>query len=70
MSRKQKKYIHEGGYVAEVEIELQDSNTGWTPTMSLDDAYKLDDVRESLHQGDVVTASKNSIVYEMKRVAF
>ncbi|MBN4063642.1 hypothetical protein JYT79_02560 [Cardiobacterium sp. AH-315-I02] len=67
--RKQIKYIHEGRYVAEVEIELQDADVGWSPTMSLDDAYKLDDVRTSLKQGDVETASKQSIVYEMKRVA-
>lgn len=69
MMRKQTKYIHEGHYVAEVEIELQDSDEGWSPTMSQDDAYKLDDVRASLKQGDVKTASRQSIVYEMKRVA-
>ncbi len=31
-----------------VEIELIDSDTGWSTTMSLDDAYQLDDVREVL----------------------
>jgi len=69
MARKQIKYIHEGHYVAEVEIELIDSDAGWSPTMSLDDAYQLDDVREALKQGDLVTAAKNATVYEMKRIA-
>lgn len=67
--RKQIKYIHEGRYVAEVEVELEDADSGWSPTMSLDDAYKLDDVRSSLKQGDVATAARQSVVYEMKRVA-
>jgi hypothetical protein len=67
--RKQIKYLHEGGYVAEVEIELTDSDTGWSPTMSLDTAYKLDDVREALRQGDLSTAAKYAIIYEMKKVA-
>ena len=69
MSRKQVKYIHEGRYVAEVVVELQDSDTGWSPTISLEDAYHLDDVREALRQGDLATAAKFSTVYEMKRVA-
>jgi len=55
--------------VAEVEVELQDTDSGWSPTMSLDDAYKLDDVRISLRQGDVATAARQSVVYEIKRVA-
>jgi len=38
--RKQTKFIHEGRYVAEVEIELQDADAGWSPTMSLNDAYR------------------------------
>ena len=60
--RKQIKYIHEGHYVAEVEVELQDADSGWSPTMSLDDAYKLDDVRAYLKQGDVATAARQSVV--------
>ena len=69
MARKQIKYIHEGQYVAEVEIELVDSDIGWSPTMSLEGAYHLDDVREALKQGDLATAAKNATVYEMKRIA-
>lgn len=67
--RKQTKYLHEGAYVAEVEIELTDSDTSWSPTMSLETAYKLDDVREALRHGDLSTAAKYAIIYEMKKVA-
>ncbi len=67
--RKQTKYLHEGAYVAEVEIELTDSDTGWSPTMSLETAYKLDDIREALSHGDLATAAKYATIYEMKKVA-
>ena len=69
MSRKLIKYIHEGHYVAEVEIELVDTDTGWSPTMSLEDAYTLDDVRQALRDGDFETAAKHSTIYEMKPLA-
>ena len=67
--RKQTKYLHEGAYVAEVEIELTDSDIGWSPTMSLETAYKLDDIREALRHGDLATAAKYATIYEMKKVA-
>ncbi len=67
--RKQTKYLHEGAYVAEVEIELTDSDTGWSPTMSLETAYRLDDIREALRHGDLATAAKYATIYEMKKVA-
>lgn len=63
------KLIHEGNYVAEVDIELTDSDTGWTPYMSLDDAYRLDDVREALRRGDIRKAASLARVFELKPVA-
>jgi len=66
--RKQTKYIHEGTYVAEVEIELIDSDTSWSPTMSLETAYRLDDIRVALRQGDLSTAAKYATIFEMKKV--
>lgn len=38
------KYIREGEYVAEVEVELVDDESAWTPYLSVEDARKLDDV--------------------------
>ena len=44
------KLVHEGKYVAEVEVELIETDSGWSPYLSLDDAFKLDDVREALRR--------------------
>ncbi|MBI3372854.1 MAG: hypothetical protein HY017_14005 [Betaproteobacteria bacterium] len=38
------KLVHEGKYVAEVDVELIGTDDGWSPYLSLEDAYKLDDV--------------------------
>ena len=67
--RKQTKYVHVGKYVAEVDIELLDTDEEWSPYLSLEDAYKLDDVRDALQQGDLVTASKYARLFEMQPVA-
>jgi hypothetical protein len=39
--------------VAEVDVGLIVTNEGWSPYLSLKDAYKLDDVREALRRGDI-----------------
>ena len=67
--RKQTKFIHEGNFVAEVEVELLEEPGEWSPYLSLDDAYRLDDVRESLRRGDVKTAAKYSRVFILTPVA-
>jgi len=67
--RKKLKYVHEGKYVAEVEIALVDDDTGWSPYLSVEDAYKLDDVREALRQEDLEMAAKYGRIYELRPVA-
>ena len=42
------KYIHEGKYVAEVDVELVINEEEWSPYLTLEDAYKLDNVRAAL----------------------
>ena len=60
MTRRRKtKYIHEGKYVARVEVELIQEDEGWSPYLSLEDAYRLDDIREALRNDDTNTASVN-----------
>jgi hypothetical protein len=54
--------------VAEVDVDLIDSDTGWSPYLSLDDAYKLDDVREALRRGDLKTASTLGRVFALTAV--
>jgi hypothetical protein len=63
------KLIHEGQYVAEVDIELIDTDEGWSPYLSIDDALKLDDVREALRRGDIKSASRLSRLYTLTAVA-
>lgn len=67
--RLHKKMVHEGLYVAEVDVELIDSEEGWSPYLSLDDAYKLDDVRTALRRGDLAAAARLSRVYSLTPVA-
>ena len=70
MSRRTRtKLVHEGSYVAEVDVELLEDPEGWAPYLSLEDAYRLDDVREALRRGDVETAAKYSRVFSLKPVA-
>lgn len=68
-NRKRTKLVHEGNYVAEVEVELLEDSEGWSPYLSLEDAYRLDDVREALRRGDVRTAAKYSRVFTLTPVA-
>lgn len=69
MTRKSIKLIHEGKYAAEVPIELVYSEESWSPTMSLDDARKLDTVRLALRRGDLAEAGKHGRVFELTPVA-
>ncbi len=57
--RHRTKLVHEGHYIAEVDVEL----------IETEDAYKLDDVREALLQGNIRKALKYSKVYTMIPVA-
>ncbi len=66
---KRTKYVNEGKYVAEVEVELLEEEEGWSPYLSVQDAYRLDDVREALRQGDLATAIKYAKVYSLTPVA-
>ena len=67
--RRSTKLIHEGHYAAEVDIVLEYSDESWSPTMSLDDARKLEAVRLALKRGDIAEASKQGRVFELKPVA-
>lgn len=63
------KLVHEGDYVAEVAVDLIYADEGWSPYLSLDDAYRLDDVREALRQGDMKAAARYAKVYRLTPVA-
>jgi hypothetical protein len=63
------KRVYEGQYVAEVDVELILTDEGWSPYLSLEDAYKLDDVREVLRQGDLEAASRQARIFKLVPVA-
>jgi len=63
------KLVHEGQYIAEVDVQLIETADEWSPYISLEDAYKLDDVRESLRQGNVKAAAQYGKVYTLTPVA-
>ena len=67
-ARHHTKLLHEGNHVAEVDVELIQADTGWSPYISLDDAYKLDDVRDALRRGDIKSASRLAKVYSLTPV--
>ena len=65
-SRKRTKYVHEGRYVAEVDVELLEDDTGWSPYLSVQDACRLDDVRDALRRGDISKASELTRVFKLE----
>jgi hypothetical protein len=67
--RKRVKLVHEGQYVAEVDVEFIEDETGWSPYLSVDDACKLDDVRDALRRGDIDTVTGYARVFELRPVA-
>ena len=64
-TRRTTKLVHEGDYVAEVEVELIEESDGWSPYLSVADAERLDQVREALRRGDFKTASGLAKVYRL-----
>ena len=69
MTRKIIKLIHEGGYAAEVPVELIQDDTAWSPYFSLDDTEKLEAVRSALRAGDIEKATKYARIFELTPVA-
>lgn len=68
MTRRRTKYIHDGRHVAAVEVLLLEDDTGWSPYLSVEDACRLDDVRDALRRGDLATAARLADVFELTPV--
>lgn len=66
--RRKTKYIHEGQFVAEVEVEVIEDDSSWSPYLSVGDAIRLDKVREALRRGDLKAAASLSRVYRLEPV--
>ena len=63
------KLIHEGRYAAEVDVNLIDTDNGWSPYLSVEDTQKLDEVRNALRHGDLKRASQLARVYQLLPVS-
>ncbi len=61
--------VKEGRYVAEVDVPLIETDGGWSPCLSLEDARKLDKVRAALRAGNTKAAAELARVYELTPVA-
>jgi hypothetical protein len=61
--------VHEGRFVAEVDVDLIETDSEWSPYLSLDDAERLDMVRLALRAGDLKAASALARVYELTPVS-
>ena len=66
--RRYTKLVHEGQYVAQVEVELIDTDESWSLYLSLEDAQKLDDVREALRRQDIKAAKRLAQVFALTPV--
>lgn len=67
-TRKRTKYVHEAGYVAEVDVDLLEDETEWSPYLSVQDANRLDEVRSALRRGDIATAAKLARVFKLQPI--
>ena len=67
-ARRHTKFVREGSYAAEVDVELIEEGDDWSPYLSLEDARKLDDVREALRRGDIQAASRLARVFNLTPV--
>ena len=63
------KLVDEGRYAVQVDVELIYADSGWSPYLSLEDASRLDAVREALRGNDMEAAAKLSRVFELVPLA-
>lgn len=63
------KLVCGGQFVVEVDVDLLDTDEGWSPYISLEDAYKLDDVCDALSRGDIELVARIARVFTHTPVA-
>ena len=67
--RQVSKLIHVGDYAAEVLLDLAYTDDEWSPYLSLEDATKLDLVREALQRRDFKAAQAHARIYALSPLA-
>lgn len=68
-TKKVKKLVQVGKYIAEVDVTLIYTEDDWSPYLSVEDALKLDEVREFLKRKDFASAQKEAQVYMLTPLA-
>jgi hypothetical protein len=69
MTRLMTRFVREGEYAAEVEVQIIDAEGGRAPYLTVEEAFKLDDIREALRSGDLDRASKMGRVFRLTPIA-
>ena len=60
------KRIRSGDYLAEVEVELQyEEGKDYSPSLSMDDALRVERVFKALERNDIEAASAEATVYRL-----
>ena len=67
-AQKHIKRIHEGQYVAEIEVTLNEFDKAWGPYLENADVLKLDRVRRALRSNDIKEAMKHARVFRLTPV--
>ncbi len=65
MTRQVAQLIREGGYAAEVIVDLREDGGEWSPVIGPEDVRKLDRVRRALRDGDFEQAEQEARVFEL-----
>lgn len=63
------KLVNVGKYVAVVDVVLTVTEDDWSPYLSVEDAFKLDDVRVALQKGDLAKAGRFAQIFELMPIA-
>jgi hypothetical protein len=63
------RFIHEGKYAADVQVDLHYDDSAWGPTLSPADVQKLERIRLALRRSDIKAAAKEAKVFELLPLA-
>lgn len=68
-TRQRTKPVLEGKYAAQVEVQIVENDTEWSPYLSVEDAGRLDDVRTALRREDVAAAARLGRIFTLESVS-
>lgn len=69
MSKPPAYYIHEGRFVAAIDVTTCEDGSPWGPVVAKEDVFKADRVRLALRRGDLATAAKEAKLFELLPLA-